>query len=251
LKKKFVITWLMFKDKSSLYAPILVLLLVAASFYIGRLSAQLSATKSGTPTEKAAVTPTPTESQISVAKLKVMAKGLGLDTNKFNKCLDDGTKADTVKAQTTEGADFGVSGTPSFFINGILVVGSQPQTEFEKVIDAELKNGTGDEVKLSSGEVATRVAKIPYGVGYIKGSKNATIKIMEYTDFECPYCNKAFPTIEALLAKYGNKISLEYRSYPLPFHADAQKAAEAALCAGEQGKFWEMHDKMFTVMAGN
>lgn len=245
----------MLKNKNSLYAPVLVVLLVAASFYIGRLSAQVSALKGGTPPAgtkvTATVTPAPSGSKIAVANLKIMAKELGVDTTKFNKCLDDGQFAQKVADQIKEGQSFGVSGTPSFLINGILVVGSLPQADFESVIDAELKNGTGDKVKLSSGGVLTRVAKVPYGVGYIKGDKNAKIKMMEYTDFECPYCNKAFPTIEALLTKYGNNISLEYRSFPLPFHADAQKAAEAALCAGEQGKFWEMHDKMFTVMAQN
>lgn len=243
----------MSKNKSSLYVPLLVVLLVVASFFVGRLSAQVSALGGGAGgTNKVAVTPTPTtaDSPISVANLKVMAKDMGLDTTKFNKCLDDGTMASQVAAQSKEGQDLGVSGTPSFFINGISIVGSLPQSDFEAVIDAELKNGTGDKVKLAStGSTSTRTSKVPYGAGYIKGNKDAKIKIMEYTDFECPYCNRAFPTIEALLAKYGDKISLEYRSFPLSFHADAQKAAEAALCAGEQGKFWEMHDKMFTVMA--
>jgi protein-disulfide isomerase len=244
----------MFKNKNSLYAPILVVLLVVASFFVGRLSAQVSALKGGTAAgtnAKAEVTPgAATGSKIAVAELKTMAKGLGVDANKFDKCLDEGSMASKVSAESKEGAAFGVSGTPSFLINGILVVGSLPQADFEKVIDAEIKNGTGDKVKLDSGgEALKRVAKVPYGVGYVKGSKDAKVKIMEYTDFECPYCNRAFPTIEALLTKYGNQISLEYRSFPLGFHADAQKAAEAALCAGEQGKFWEMHDKMFVVMA--
>lgn len=227
---------------------------MVASFFVGRLSAQVSALKGGKTADAGTNAPTTapaaTDSKISVANLKIMAKDLGVDATKFNKCLDDGTNAAKVAAESKEGTGFGVTGTPSFFINGISIVGSLPQADFEKVIDAELKNGTGDKVKLdSTGAVSKRVAKIPYGVGYIKGSKDAKIKIMEYTDFECPYCNRAFPTIEALLAKYGNNISLEYRSFPLSFHADAQKAAEAALCAGDQGKFWEMHDKMFTVMA--
>ncbi len=243
----------MFKDKSSLYAPIMVLLLVAASFYIGRLSAQVSALKNGTGgggTPSAAVTPAPTaESPITIPNLKIMAKGLGMDANKFNSCLDGGTMGDKVKAQIAEGSGFGVSGTPTFFVNGIMVVGSLPQADFETVINAELKNGSGDKVTLAdAGGALKRVAKIPYGVGYIKGNKDAKIKVMEYTDFQCPFCNRAFPTIEALLAEYGNNISLEYRSFPLPMHPDAPKAAEAALCAGEQGKFWEMHDKMFTLM---
>jgi protein-disulfide isomerase len=231
----------------------LVVLLLVATFFVGRLSAQVSSLKGGTGTEKVAGTPTaPVGSKIAVAELKTMAKDLGMDTKKFNSCLDDGTYAGKVAEESAEGTKFGVSGTPSFFINGVMIVGSLPQADFEKVIDAELKNSTGDRVKLdSTGEVAIRVADVPYGVGYVKGSKDAKIKIMEYTDFECPFCNRSFPTIEALLSKYGKDISLEYRSFPLGFHADAQKAAEAALCAGEQGKFWEMHDKMFMVMAGN
>lgn len=240
----------MFKNNNSYYAPVLVVLLVVAAFFIGQLSAKVSLKEEGAGGMKAAVTPTAASSKISVANLKTMAKGLGMDSGKFNKCLDDGTYAEKVGTETAEGQGFGVSGTPSFLINGVLVVGSLPQTDFEAVIDAELKNGTGDKAKLSTGEALTRLTKVPYGVGYIKGNKDAKIKMMEYTDFECPYCNKAFPTIEALLAKYGDKISLEYRSFPLPFHPDAQKAAEAALCAGDQGKFWEMHDKMFTAMAG-
>lgn len=243
----------MIKDKTSLYAPILVLLLVVASFFVGRLSAQVSSLKNGDTKETvgAVVTPAPTASKISLAKLKVMAKDLGMESSKFDKCLDDGVFAKQVQAESAEGQGLGVSGTPTFFINGVMVVGSLPQADFEKVIEAELKNGTGDKVQLASGGALKRVSKVPYGKGYVKGSENAKIKIIEYTDFECPYCNKSFPTIEALLTKYGEKISLEYRSFPLGFHADAQKAAEAALCAGEQGKFWEMHDRMFTVMAGN
>jgi protein-disulfide isomerase len=240
----------MFKNKNSLYAPILVVLLVVAAFFVGRLSAQVSALKGGTAgTDKTTTAPT-VESKISVKALKEMAKGFGVDANKFNKCLDDGAMAETVKAQSKEGQGLGVTGTPSFLINGLLVVGSLPQTDFEEIIDAEIKNGSGAVVAADlTGEKVVR-QKITYGTGYVKGNKNATVKIMEYTDFECPYCNMAFPTIEAVLAKYGDKVSLEYRSFPLSFHADAQKAAEAALCAGEQGKFWEMHDKMFTVMAG-
>lgn len=230
--------------------PILVVLLLVATFFVGRLSAQLSDQSEKTAnTGKTTPTPTETGSKISVSALKEMAKGLGADATKFNKCLDDGKMADKVKAESKEGEGYGVSGTPSFFINGIMIVGARPQTDFESIIDAELKNGSGDKVKLGT-EALKRTAKMPYGVGYVKGSANAKVKILEYTDFECPYCNRAFSTIEALLAKYGDQISLEYRSFPLPFHADAQKAAEAALCAGEQGKFWEMHDKMFTVMAG-
>ena len=172
--------------------------MLVATFFVGRLSAQVSSLKSGAPTgtgtAKTAVTPAPAGSKIAVTELKAMAKGFGVNESKFNKCMDDGTYVEKIRSDIKEGSAFGVSGTPSFLINGILVVGSLPQADFEAVIDAELKNGTGDKAVTSSGGALKRVSGVPYGLSYIKGNKNAKVKIMEYTDFECPYCNRAFPT---------------------------------------------------------
>ena len=83
----------------------------------------------------------------------------------------------------------------------------------------------------------------------IEGNPDAMVRIVEFSDFQCPFCARAYPTMKALLEKYGDKVSLEYRHYPLSFHPYAQKAAEASECAGEQGKFWEMHDKMFSLQS--
>ena len=81
--------------------------------------------------------------------------------------------------------------------------------------------------------------------GPSKGPANAPVTIVEFSDFECPFCAKAEPTVKALLAKYPDKIKLVYRDFPLPMHSHAPKAAEAAHCAGDQGKYWEMHEKLF------
>jgi protein-disulfide isomerase len=83
-------------------------------------------------------------------------------------------------------------------------------------------------------------------VGPTKGPSDAPITIVEFSDYECPFCVRAEPTVKDLLAKYPGKIKLVYRDYPLPMHPKAPKAAEAAHCAGDQGKYWEMHDKLFT-----
>ncbi len=83
-------------------------------------------------------------------------------------------------------------------------------------------------------------------VGPTKGPANAPITIVEFSDYECPFCVRAEPTVKDLLAKYPGKIKLVYRDYPLPMHPRAPKAAEAAHCAGDQGKYWEMHDKLFS-----
>jgi protein-disulfide isomerase len=81
--------------------------------------------------------------------------------------------------------------------------------------------------------------------GPAKGPADAPITIVEFSDYECPYCVKAEATVKEVLAAYPGKIHLVYRDYPLPMHARAPKAAEAAHCAGDQGKYWEMHDKLF------
>ncbi|MEM3126612.1 MAG: DsbA family protein [Candidatus Woesearchaeota archaeon] len=81
-----------------------------------------------------------------------------------------------------------------------------------------------------------------------KGDKNAKVTIVEFSDYQCPYCarfySQTLPQIEENYIKSG-KVKFVYRDYPLPFHQFAQKASEAAECAGDQEKYWEMHNKIF------
>jgi len=79
----------------------------------------------------------------------------------------------------------------------------------------------------------------------VKGPKSAPVTIVEFTDFQCPYCKNSQNTLKQVETAYAEKIKLVERQYPLPFHNRAKPAAEAALCAKEQGKFWEMHDLLF------
>ena len=85
--------------------------------------------------------------------------------------------------------------------------------------------------------------------GPSKGPANAPITIVEFSDFECPYCVRAEPTVKAVMEKYPGKIRLVYRDFPLPMHPKAPKAAEAAHCADDQGKYWDMHAKLFSAGA--
>ncbi len=78
-----------------------------------------------------------------------------------------------------------------------------------------------------------------------KGSANAPIEMIEFSDFQCPFCLRADPTVRQVLSTYGDRIRFVYRHYPLPNHPNARPAAEAAACAGEQGKFWPYHDRLF------
>jgi protein-disulfide isomerase len=79
-----------------------------------------------------------------------------------------------------------------------------------------------------------------------RGPANAPIELVEFSDFQCPYCLRADPTVRQVLATYGDRIRFVYRHYPLPNHPNARPAAEAAACAGDQGKFWAYHDRLFT-----
>ncbi len=78
-----------------------------------------------------------------------------------------------------------------------------------------------------------------------KGPKDAPIEIVEFSDFQCPFCQRAEPTVERVLKTYGDRVRFIYRHYPLPNHPDARPAAEASACAHEQGRFWEFHRVLF------
>ncbi|MBU2638628.1 MAG: DsbA family protein [Nanoarchaeota archaeon] len=77
------------------------------------------------------------------------------------------------------------------------------------------------------------------------GPADAEVTIIEYSDFECPFCQRAEETVKQVLKEYEGRVRLVYKNFPLSFHNNARPAAEAGECANEQGKFWELHEKMF------
>ncbi|RMD96301.1 MAG: hypothetical protein D6812_17320 [Deltaproteobacteria bacterium] len=87
--------------------------------------------------------------------------------------------------------------------------------------------------------------QINVGDRALRGNPNASVTIVEFSDFQCPYCQRASGTIEQVMEKYGDRVKLAFVDYPLPFHDRALPAAIAARCAGEQNKFWEYHDLLF------
>jgi protein-disulfide isomerase len=79
----------------------------------------------------------------------------------------------------------------------------------------------------------------------VRGNPDAKVTIVEYGDFQCPYCLRSRPTLEKILQTYPKDVKLVYKHFPLSFHREAMNAHRASLAAGEQGKFWEMHDAIF------
>ena len=176
---------------------------------------------------------------------------------KFNKCLDSGEKKTLVDKDTAYGQSLGVQGTPGFFINGQFLAGAFPFQFFKEIIDKQIAGTASSDCTTYSTDLQTSCSdpqkqsffpetkEIDVKNMTLEGTKNAKVTIVEFSDFECPFCVRAYPTVKQILKDYNGQVGLYYKQFPLPFHPNAQKAAEASLCAGDQGKFWEWHDKIF------
>jgi len=80
----------------------------------------------------------------------------------------------------------------------------------------------------------------------VTGPADAPVTIVEWSDYQCPFCKRAFPTVEQVLAEYKGKVRYSHLDYPLPFHQQAMPAALAVHCAGDQGKFWEYNNNLYS-----
>ena len=118
------------------------------------------------------------------------------------------------------------------------LVGQQRQAQVQTVIGDLQKQAN---LKMDLPQPRVEVA----ATGPARGPKDAKITIVEFSDFECPYCGAAHDTVEKVMGEYAGKVRLVYRQFPLSFHPHAAKAAEASLCAADQGTFWEYHDVLF------
>ncbi len=159
--------------------------------------------------------------------------------------------------------DFKVTGTPHFFVNGRRIVGAQPFEKFQGIIDEQLtvaktmvERGTPpkqvyDQIMKTAAApepLPRKLLAIPARALPFKGGERAKVVIQEIGDFQCPFCKQAKTPLNEVLSAYGNKVKIVFRHLPLPMHADALLAAEAAEEAlkqkGSDG-FWKMSDLLF------
>jgi protein-disulfide isomerase len=159
----------------------------------------------------------------------------------------------------------GISGTPTFFINGRPVHGSQALQVFADVVAQELVRWTqhpGDyDALVASGRPTADVSdersrrseldraalyRVGLGLpGHQSGPDDALVTIVVWSDFQCPYCARQAPVLSRIRERYKNQVRVVYRHFAMAFHRDAALAAEAAVAAAAQGKFWAFHDQVF------
>jgi protein-disulfide isomerase len=196
------------------------------------------------------------------------AAAVGLNLAKFKKDWDDPKVKAEVDQDSKKGNEVGANGTPTFFINGHELVGAQDASAFESIIDSEikkadelLKKGTPlaavydklmNEAAAAAPAPAAAAPAAPEGKQDVKvgdapttGPASAKVTVVAFSDFQCPFCSRAVPVMKQIEDEYKGKVRIAFKQLPLPFHDKAHLAAEAALAAHEQGKFWPMHDKLF------
>jgi len=208
------------------------------------------------------------QKDLSAPALEVYAQQIGLDLTKFRAALQSRAWKARVDTDAELGRQVGVEGTPTLFIDGRPVVGAQPIDEFRRVVDDEIartdkllaRGVPPDQLypTLLKGALSTsaspaprpvdaspEVYKIPLGDAPTRGGAQPKVSIVEFSDFQCPYCGRVETTLQRLSKDYGNDVAIFYRHNPLPFHPSAMPAALASEAARAQGKFWEMHDKLY------
>ena len=180
------------------------------------------------------------------------ATQLQLDVPSFRHALESHVYLPSIEADIEEAKGLGVTGTPTFFINGKKVVGAQGLETFKSAIDEAL-GVTPKAPKLNAPVVP---AVLPVSAikaaarAQVRGPDQAPVTIVEFSDFQCPFCRSAIPALQELLRQYPSGVRWVFKNYPLEFHPDSLLAHKAALAAGEQGKFWEMHDLIFAHQGG-
>jgi protein-disulfide isomerase len=133
-----------------------------------------------------------------------------------------------------------------FILLGLVIKGQVGASPSEAVPSAAAPSAAVPSAAAPDENVVGEVAAVTKD-DHVTGAKDAVVTLVEYSDFECPYCGRFQPVMEQLMADpaYQGKIRWVYRHFPLSFHANAVPAAHASECASEQGKFWEMASKLY------
>ena len=209
------------------------------------------------------------QQQLAPPMYEQWAKQLGLDLRRFKAAMASPAARARVEEDMRLGNSVGASGTPTSFVNCRQLVGAVPIDAFKRLVDEEVRKADGllkKGVKLDGGfsdricdeNVKAVASAAPAGPAPaapqpvavrpddpVRGNPRAPVTVVEFSDFQCPFCSRALPTLKQVEQGYGNQVRVVWKHQPLAMHPQAMPAALAAEAAREQGKFWEMHDKLF------
>jgi protein-disulfide isomerase len=203
--------------------------------------------------------------------LERYAREIGLNLVQFKQALDRNTYKEAVAKDLADAGRAGVRGTPHFLINGKALSGAQPYEAFKSVIDVEIRemellsrqgrtfpDALGERLKVNFDPDAALTTPapprradpsdelfVPVGSSPVRGNSDAPVTIVMFGNFQCSFCARVEGTLRELKEIYGDAIRIVWKNNPLPIHDRADEAARAAIAAGAQGRFWEMHDKLF------
>jgi protein-disulfide isomerase len=177
-------------------------------------------------------------------RLAAIAAQSGLDVVAWQACRSDPAIASRVDADLSLAGAAGVRASPTFAVNGTLLVGAQPASAFRTAFDSARARAQASGVPASQ-YYESAVPQVPVGTSPVRGPADAWITIVEFSDFQCPYCATVQTTLATVLPEYGADVRVVFKNYPLPFHAYARTTAIAAECAHAQGRFWQFHDLVF------
>ena len=192
------------------------------------------------------------------------AKEAGLDVRRFEQAIAARKGEARIKEDQKLAAQVGANGTPTMFFNCRQVVGAQPFERLRAVAEEELKKAEQATAKGAAGYAAlckanvaaapapgAAAAAVPASIELrpddpVRGNPKAPVTIVLFSDFQCPFCARVGPTLDEAQRAYGDKVRIVWKHQPLSFHPNALPAAKAAEAAREQGKFWQMHDRLFS-----
>jgi protein-disulfide isomerase len=213
--------------------------------------------------------------------VEMMAQSLGLDMLRFRADLDAGTARAAIDQDVAIAHRLGVTVTPAFFINGRPVLGSAPLSTFSFIIEQELLRAAatqresglsgaalyqklvgsglpaadpGPRIRTPQVELSpSRPHRVGLGLPGLSrgGGAAAPVTLVVFSDFECQFCARNEPALLHIQKVYGPQLRIVFRHLPLPFHRRAQLAAEATMAAAAQGKFWELHDRLFSSISSS
>jgi protein-disulfide isomerase len=211
------------------------------------------------------------QSAMSPEAIRSWAVAAGIDERALEDGLQKKRWAQKIDSDLRLAKRLGVDGTPASYVNGVSLSGAQPFDRFKATIDAELEKATSlaergvDRDKIYTRLVganfkpaesddeddsaeASVVYKVPTGSAPVRGPSHAEVTIVEFSDFQCPYCKRVEEPLARIRREYGDKVRIIWRDMPLSFHPRAEPAAELARAArAQQGDaaFWKVHDLLF------